>query len=235
MRALLRAVMYVVALVAGVDTYLLGSRYLVERRSVPSDRAQVIAGVVAVVVVLGMATVPAAVYRRRMRRVMARRRGGPASLTPPAPQPSDEVEPSRIVVPPALSDQVIDESRRKVDQAVRAFGPDHPTTFAAKRDLAAAYWATGHLTAATSMYESVLADCHRVLGPNHPDTLTCRSDLAAAYEMDGRLDEAISLYAHTLAIRERVLGPQHPDTLSSRSSLAVAYSVRDNLSRGRGE
>jgi hypothetical protein len=85
------------------------------------------------------------------------------------------------------------------------------------------------------MYESVLADCHRVLGPNHPDTLTCRSDLAAAYEMDGRLDEAISLYAHTLAIRERVLGPQHPDTLSSRSSLAVAYSVRDNLSRGRGE
>jgi tetratricopeptide (TPR) repeat protein len=255
--------MYVVAFVAGADTYLIGSRYLADQRGMPAGRAQVTAGVIALLIALIIATVPTAIYQHVMRRRTARRRLA-AALRPPrpdqlvalpvrprvsalAPPPIVEPEPptpepTTTQPPPTPLPAETDESQRDVIDAARrlaeierVFGADDAHTFAARRDLASAYWGTGQLEQATVMYESILADCEQALGATDQETLTCRSDLAAAYEMEGRLDEAITLYAHTLAVRERVLGAQHPDTMTSRSSLAVAYSVRDNLTRGRRE
>jgi hypothetical protein len=270
-RALLRAVMYVVAIVAAADTYLIGSKYLADSRGMPIDQAQVTAGIVAALIALVLATVPIAIYQQTMRRLIARRRAAALAEMMPRPEPvrvaPDEEfdaepppppvrlpafgtyrlpEPPLPVVPQGVSEPEADpepavvaaersvvESARRLVEVERAFGAQDAQTFAARRDLASAYWGTGQLELATQMYESILADCEGALGEEHQETLVCRSDLAAAYEMDGRLDEAISLYAQTLAIREEVLGTQHPDTLSSRSNLTVAYSVRDNLSRGR--
>ncbi len=283
MRALLRAVMYVVAVVAGLDAYVVGSRYLNEERAMPSGRAMTIAGLAGLVVAVLLATVPIAVYQRTMRRVDAARRTRattrsspesvpvpvPAAATPlaasaPVPPGPDSAPPLASVpigpaplattmpVPAAPGSlpllvstspppspelaplwEVIEDCDEKVGEAVRLYGPDHPQTFAARLNLAGAYWGVGQLDRAITLYENVLDDCVRVRGEDDPETLVCSSDLAAAYEMDGRLDEAITLYARTLAIRERTLGSHHPDTTTSRSDLAVAYSIRDNLSRGR--
>jgi hypothetical protein len=283
--------MYVVALAAGADTYLIAWHYFDIQRGMPTGQAAAAAGIIAVLVALILGTVPIAIYQHMMRRIIARRRLAdgmvprPRAALPSGPLPSlvdarevadvrvaaadvradaasvperdrgpsatellalhrmtddpsngREVNQLEVFEQPGLAAQrEVEACERRMAAAERVFGAEHPHTYASRRDLASAYWGTGQLARATTMYEEILADCHGALGPTHPETLACRSDLAAAYEMDGRLDEAISLYAHTLAIRERVLGAQHPDTLSSRSDLAVAYSVRDNLARGRRE
>ena len=90
----------------------------------------------------------------------------------------------------------------------RVLGADHPSTLAARFNLAYAYESAGRLGEAIPLYEQVLADYERVLGADHRDTLISRNNLAYAYESAGRLDEAIPLYEQVLARREWVLGAE---------------------------
>ncbi len=256
MRALLRAVMYVVAVAAGIDIYIIARARL---------GGPALAIVIGAVVAGFVATVPTIAYQRVMRTRYARRHGldesdddlgiGPASaeeiappvaaaapvnppVTTPAPPPTPAATaptspaPMPAPAPPPGADVVADSARQLADSE-RVFGRNHPHTFAARAALAGAYWGMGQLALAIDLYERAVADSERVLGRDHPDTLSRQTDLAAAYEMDGRLAEAIELYERTLVGRERILGANHPDTVTSRSDLAVAYAVRANLSRGR--
>ena len=110
----------------------------------------------------------------------------------------------------------------------RVLGADHPSTLAARFNLAYAYESAGRLGEAIPLYEQVLAGYERVLGADHRDTLISRNNLAYAYESAGRLDEAIPLYEQVLARQEWVLGAG-PDTLASRFSLACAYESAGRL------
>ncbi|MFB8240133.1 tetratricopeptide repeat protein [Kitasatospora purpeofusca] len=108
--------------------------------------------------------------------------------------------------------------------AERLLGGDHPSTLAARGNLAVSYWRAGRTAEAIRIEERVAADCEHVLGGDHPDTLTARTNLAASYRQAGRTAEAIRIEEQVLPDRERILGEDHPDTLTARGNLAVSYA-----------
>lgn len=99
MGTLLRVVMYVVALAAGVDTYVVGPRFLVERLGLSTGAAQVTAAIAGAVLALILATIPIAIYQRVMRTIVARRRANRLATAGGAadgwPETADAVEASR--------------------------------------------------------------------------------------------------------------------------------------------
>jgi len=125
--------------------------------------------------------------------------------------------------------QAIQYGELIVTDCERALGDTHPSTLAARSNLAAAYDSAGRLGEAIPLYERILADCERIRGDTHPSTLAARNNLAYAYRAAGRLGEAIPLFERTLADRELVLGGTHPSTLASRNNLAQAYSSAGRL------
>ncbi|MEK2494789.1 FxSxx-COOH system tetratricopeptide repeat protein [Kitasatospora purpeofusca] len=107
--------------------------------------------------------------------------------------------------------------------AERLLGGDHPSTLAARGNLATSYWRAGRTAEAIRIEERVVADCEHVLGRDHPETLTARTNLAASYRREGRTDEAIRIEERVLADRERLAGEDHSDTLMARGNLAASY------------
>jgi len=105
---------------------------------------------------------------------------------------------------------------------IRALGPDHPGTIAARCNLGHACVAASQFGDAITVLDGAVGDYERVRGANHLDTLGARDDLAAAYRAAGKFADAIRLYRRTLADRERIQGPQHPDTMTTREKLADA-------------
>ncbi|WP_416978811.1 FxSxx-COOH system tetratricopeptide repeat protein [Streptomyces sp. T028] len=120
---------------------------------------------------------------------------------------------------------------RALTATERLMGDDHPSTLAARHNIAYAYRTAGDLGRATPLYEQVLTDMERVLGTAHPDTLTIRDNLAYAYQWAGDLGRAIPLFKQSLADTVRMLGEDHPDTLGSRSNLGLAYLEEGDLGR----
>ncbi|MFE2534212.1 FxSxx-COOH system tetratricopeptide repeat protein [Streptomyces sp. NPDC059371] len=121
--------------------------------------------------------------------------------------------------------------KRSLDASTRLHGPEHPSTFVSRNNLAGAYESAGDLGRAIPLFEQTLTDLVRVLGENHPSTLTSRNNLAGAYESAGDLGQAIPLYEKTLTDRVRVLGEDHLSTLASRNNLAYAYRSAGDLGR----
>jgi hypothetical protein len=99
-------------------------------------------------------------------------------------------------------------------------GPDHPSTLAARGNLAGWRGVAGDAAGAAAAAEELLADCLRVLGPDHPDTLTIRGGLARWRVEAGSSAGEAAACEELLADCLRVLGPDHPDTLTARSNLA---------------
>ncbi len=109
------------------------------------------------------------------------------------------------------------------DTAEQTLGVDHPTSLAARGNLAVAYRAAGRPAEALPLLERTVADCKRIIGPDHPETLSSRNLLALVYQDIGLVAEAVELFERTVADCERLLGPDHPGTVTSRSNLAYAY------------
>jgi Tetratricopeptide repeat len=107
----------------------------------------------------------------------------------------------------------------------RAFGPDHPGTLDARKEVASWTGEAGDAAAARDQYAALLPVRERVLGPEHPDTLTDRSSLARWTGEAGDAAAARDQFAALLPIRERVQGPDHPATLTTRANLA--YWIRE--------
>ena len=101
-----------------------------------------------------------------------------------------------------------------------AYGPEHPDTLSARKNLARWTGQAGDAAAARDQYAALLPIHERVLGPEHPDTLPVRSSLARWTGNSGDPAAARDQYAALLPIEERVLGPEHSNTLTARANLA---------------
>jgi hypothetical protein len=101
-----------------------------------------------------------------------------------------------------------------------AYGPEHPDTLAARRNLAGWTGQAGDAAGAHDQFAALLPVRERVLGPDHPHTLAARADLAAWTGEAGDAAGARDQLAVLLPIRERVLGSEHPGTLITRNQLA---------------
>jgi len=106
------------------------------------------------------------------------------------------------------------------DMDYEAYGPEHPSTLAARRELARWTGEAGDAAAACDLLAALLPVEERVLGPEHPNTLAVRASLARWTGEAGDAAAARDQFAALLHVRERVLGPEHPDTLTVRASLA---------------
>ena len=131
MGTLLRVVMYVVALVAGVDTYVVGPKFLVDQFGMSTGAAQATAAVAGAVVALVLATIPIAIYQRIMRKIVARRRANRLARGEPVDDWPDEEAP-RSRSGPAYAYGVISRENRSLrwpepePAAEEPAAPPHP-------------------------------------------------------------------------------------------------------------
>ncbi|MFD4865235.1 tetratricopeptide repeat protein [Streptomyces sp. NPDC058412] len=114
----------------------------------------------------------------------------------------------------------VEHFRRLTSTTAHHLGPDHPSTLAARHNLAHWQGRAGDPTGAAAALATLLEDRVRVLGPNHPDTLDTRHNLADCRGKAGDLAGAAAALATLLPDYLRVLGPDHPDTLTARHNLA---------------
>jgi hypothetical protein len=101
-----------------------------------------------------------------------------------------------------------------------AYGPEHPETLAACRDLAGWTGRAGDAAGARDQFAAMLPIIERVLRPEDPETLVTRHELAVWTGEAGDAAGARDQLAALLPVRERVQGPEHPDTLATRHNLA---------------
>jgi tetratricopeptide (TPR) repeat protein len=118
--------------------------------------------------------------------------------------------------------QAISIGQELAADSERILGTDHPSTVAARSNLANAYREAGRAAEAIVLHEQTLANREQVLGGDYPDTAAARSNLTSAYREAGRAAEAIALYQRILADRERILGGDHPSTAAARKNLSYA-------------
>jgi hypothetical protein len=100
------------------------------------------------------------------------------------------------------------------------YGPQHPSTLAARYDLACWTGEAGDAAGARDQYAALLPVQERVLGPEHPFTLDTRACLARRAGEAGDTAGARDQLTALLPVQERVLGPENPRTLAARASLA---------------
>ncbi|MEV8633713.1 sigma-70 family RNA polymerase sigma factor [Streptosporangium sp. NPDC051023] len=120
----------------------------------------------------------------------------------------------------SASKPTVDLHKQKLAEYERTLGPDHPTTLAARDDLARAHRTMEQREQAIPLLERILTHRQRKLGPDHPDTLAARDTLTRAYQTTGRTKQVIPLLKETLTDRQRILGPDHPDILAAHDDLA---------------
>lgn len=123
-----------------------------------------------------------------------------------------------------------EQAYRAIAEARAArFGPDDPSTLAARDQHAVVLRDLDRLAEALAECDDVLRTRIRVLGEDHPETLATRSGLAKLYQDLGELDRAITEHEAVLRRRAEVCGPDHQDTLMSRSLLASALHLAGRL------
>jgi hypothetical protein len=101
-----------------------------------------------------------------------------------------------------------------------SYGPEHPRTLTARRELASWAGIAGDMTGARAQLAVLLPVAERALGAEHPDTLTTRHELARWTGEGGDAAAARDQFAALLPVRKRVLGARHPDTLTTRHEAA---------------
>jgi hypothetical protein len=116
-----------------------------------------------------------------------------------------------------------------------AYGPEHPDTLSARKNLARWTGQAGDAAVARDQYAALLPIHERVLGPEHPDTLPVRSSLARWTGISGDPAAARDQYAALLPIEERVLGPEHSNTLTARANLADFTGLAGDAAAARDQ
>ena len=107
----------------------------------------------------------------------------------------------------------------------KMFGPTHPQTLTATRNLADTYFSQGRSKEAGELLEVVVEGRKQVLGEDNPDTLWAMSGLAGAYRLQGRLSEAVCLQERVLQGRRALLGDKHVDVNKAMKQLAKTYGL----------
>ena len=116
-----------------------------------------------------------------------------------------------------------------------AYGPEHPDTLAAHRNLAGWTGRAGDAAGARDQFAALLPLHERVLSPEHPDTLVVRHELAVWTGEAGDAAGASGQLAILLPMSERVLGREHPRTLHARGNLARWTGEAGNAAGARDQ
>ncbi|MFC4115116.1 FxSxx-COOH system tetratricopeptide repeat protein [Nonomuraea zeae] len=111
-------------------------------------------------------------------------------------------------------------SRHIHDTLAASRGAEHPSTLAARHELAGWTGLTWDTAAARDEFAALLPIRERVLGAEHPDTLITRSYLANYTGLAGDAAAAREQCAALLAIYARLHGVDHPLTLDARHDMA---------------
>ncbi|MFD0476379.1 tetratricopeptide repeat protein [Nonomuraea thailandensis] len=111
-------------------------------------------------------------------------------------------------------------SRYIHDALAASVGTEHPSTLAARHELAGWTGLTWDTATAREQFAALLPIRERVLGVEHPDTLITRSYLANHTGLAGDAAAAREQCAALLAIYTRLHGVDHPLTLDARHDMA---------------
>ncbi|MGW7662367.1 tetratricopeptide repeat protein, partial [Streptomyces sp. NPDC054756] len=113
-----------------------------------------------------------------------------------------------------------DQFEQLVETLSRHLGPDHPSTLAARGNLAQWQGQAGDAAGAVDAFRQLLNQAVQILGPDHPHTLTTRNHLAFYQGHAGDAAGAAAAVEALLQDQLRVHGPDHPYTLTTRGDLA---------------
>src|SRR5215472_10441403 len=101
------------------------------------------------------------------------------------------------------------------------FGPCHPRTLNAAKNLAAALWLAGYTDQAVGLLDQALNFVASILGGDHPIRVDLLSTLGEILFEQRHLEEASAIQREVLEYRVRHSGPNHPSSLEAKGDLAA--------------
>jgi tetratricopeptide (TPR) repeat protein len=109
------------------------------------------------------------------------------------------------------------------------FGPRHPETLRAQREIALSLRETGKIAEAEAILRDVMRSLEVIRSQNSPFGLETASTFGYTMFMGGRYDEAIAILQATLARQRSILGERYGPTLSTMRYLGSALRDRGDL------
>ncbi|MFG2019278.1 FxSxx-COOH system tetratricopeptide repeat protein [Actinomadura geliboluensis] len=118
-------------------------------------------------------------------------------------------------------DEATDQLGATLRKITEVLGEQHPFTYAAQSNLAAACRLDGAGSGSASMNHAAHHGLSQSVGPDHPYTLTCAVNLAGDHAAQGDLEAAAALGRTTLTALRARLGERHPLTLAGAVNLST--------------
>jgi serine/threonine protein kinase len=109
------------------------------------------------------------------------------------------------------------------------FGPRHPETLRAQREIALSLRETGKIAEAEAILRDVMRSLEVIRSQNSPFGLETASTFGYTMFMGGRYDEAIAILQATLARQRSILGERYGPTLSTMRYLGSALRDKGDL------
>ncbi|WP_405912654.1 tetratricopeptide repeat protein [Streptomyces sp. NBC_00963] len=142
-----------------------------------------------------------------------------ASITAPAADAIADVEAQELGW-----GLVRERAQESLDAHIVHFGPDHPQTAAARRNLALAAWEHGDQKTAIAELRRTIAIRTAHLGAEHPWTIVANGLLAHCLALRGNTEEASTLADRAYADAFRILGPNHVISVQCAAAKEAASS-----------
>ena len=101
------------------------------------------------------------------------------------------------------------------------YGPDHPTTASAYKDIGEVYMNLSDIPAALNYETKALNIRKNVFGENNAETAGSLNDTGLVYYYQEDYDKALELFSKAKAIREELLGDSHPDMAESYAQMGL--------------
>lgn len=117
-------------------------------------------------------------------------------------------------------------ARDTLDDAKKAYGPEHPFIAICLQNLAATLHDAGDYDESLKTFELAVKVARKTLPADHPQIALGIEGIGAALAAKGEWDEAEKKYREVLAFRRRVLGDEHPETATAWNNLGQPLSLR---------
>ena len=101
------------------------------------------------------------------------------------------------------------------------YGPDHPMTASAYKDIGEVYMNLSDIPAALNYETKALNIRKKVFGEKNAETAGALNDTGLVYYYQEDYDKALELFSKAKAIREELLGDSHPDMAESYAQMGL--------------
>lgn len=101
------------------------------------------------------------------------------------------------------------------------YGPDHPMTASAYKDIGEVYMNLSDIPAALNYENKALNIRKKVFGEKNAETAGSLNDTGLVYYYQEDYDKAFELFSKAKAIREELLGDSHPDMAESYAQMGL--------------